>query len=152
MFASAAAESNEAGRHGSGKMEEQHLNGRDPLHHLKVLALKSHEPSEIRNKVSFLVKCDCCWFNRGVDKNPQSTSDWFKHFSILLYHRQTVRNLPFLHVSQPLKVHLLTLSSHSPSGPSTLEIGSDFCDPSSTDTDLSPCQHPQASHKLSHSL
>lgn len=56
----------------------------------------------------------------------------------------------------PFNVHLFTFSSHSLSGPSTWEIRSDVatlsCYLSSTDRDLSPCQHPAASRKLSHFL
>lgn len=55
----------------------------------------------------------------------------------------------------PFNVHLFTFSSHSLSVPLTQEIRSDFATPSChlspTDRDLSLCQHPAASYKLSHS-
>lgn len=55
----------------------------------------------------------------------------------------------------PFNVHLFTFSSHSLSVSLTKEIRSNFttlsCYLSSTDKDLSLCQHPAASYELSHS-
>lgn len=71
----------------------------EPPHHLKVLALTTHKPLEIRNKVSFLVKCERCWFNHGADQNHKG-SNTCPFFCLADRRLQTLCNHPFLHHSE----------------------------------------------------
>lgn len=97
------------------------------------------------------------------DEDPKALYDQFRLFSIPLYPKHIPVKLLYnflqllwchlIKISTLVhnKLHLFLFSSHSLSVSLPWEIRSDCAFLSSTDRDLSLCQHPAAPYKLSHS-